>query len=96
MTRETFMKRLLPIALAALAAGCATSQETQLAQADCKVVPLTTASISGARPKHVDPLDQRWAEMQLASSDYRMQQLQRRGAFNNNIEDALRDCDRAR
>jgi hypothetical protein len=89
------MKRFLPIALAALAAGCAATQDTQLAQADCRVVPLATASISGARPRHVDPLDQRWAEMQLAGSDYRLRQLRSRGSFNNMVEDALRDCDRA-
>jgi hypothetical protein len=52
--------------------------------------------ISGARTtRPIDPLDQRLAEMQLASSDYRFDQLHRRGMFNNNVEDALRDCDRA-
>jgi hypothetical protein len=40
----------------------------------------------------VSPLDQRYAEMQLASSDYRMRQLAERGMVNNNIEDALRSC----
>ena len=88
------MKSLLFVAAAAVAAGCATTENTQVAQADCKIAPFTTASIAGGKPRRVDPLDQRWAEMQLASSDYRFRELQRRGAFNNNIEEALRDCDR--
>jgi hypothetical protein len=90
------MKRLLSLAFAALAAGCATTDSTQLAQADCRIVPITPATIAGARPRNVDPLDQRWAEMQLASSDYRYRQLRRHGAFDNTVEEALRDCDRAR
>jgi len=91
------MNRITLLAIAAAtAAGCAAQGDVQVAQADCKVAPITTASIAGARPKNVDPLDQRWAEMQLASSDYRLHQLRQRGAFNNNVEDALRDCDRAR
>ena len=86
------MKRLLLLATFAVA-GCATSGDNvQLAKAECKVAPITTASIAGARPRAVDRLDQRWAEMQLASSDYRFQQLRRHGPANNNIEDALRDC----
>ncbi|HET7728989.1 MAG TPA: hypothetical protein VFK48_03045 [Usitatibacter sp.] len=91
------MKTLLALSALAIAAGCATtSQDVQLAQADCRVMPLTTASIAGARPKRVDPLDQRWAEMKLAGSDYRLNQLQRRGAYDSPVEQALRDCDRAR
>ena len=90
------MKRLLLLATLA-AAGCATpGDNVQVAKAECKIAPITTASIAGVKPRPVDPLDQRWAEMQLASSDYRFQQLQRRGLVNNNIEEALRDCDRAR
>lgn len=90
------MKRILLLAAIAITAGCATTNDNmQLAQADCKVAPVTTASIAGGKPRRVDPLDQRWAEMQLASSDYRFRQLHRYGAFNSNIEEALRDCDRA-
>ena len=89
------MKPILLLAAACAAAGCATTADnTQLAQADCKVVPFTTASIAGGKPRRVDPLDQRWAEMQLASSDYRFNQLHRRGA-DSPAEQALRDCDRA-
>ena len=34
------------------------------------------------------------AEMQLATSQYRMSQLNSHGMFQNNVEDALRDCRR--
>ena len=82
--------------LAVLSAAACAQLQTEpapLAAADCKVAPITTASAAGARPRRVDPLDQRWAEMQLASSDYRMRRLQQPlGAVNNNVEDALRDC----
>ena len=88
--------RIIPILLAATAAGCAHLQsETPVAAADCKVVPLTTASVAGSRPRRVDPLDQRYAEMQLASSDYRMKRLQQPLGAMSNVEDALRDCARA-
>jgi hypothetical protein len=91
------MKALLGITFVALAAGCATTAEnTQLAQAECKVVPMKPGYISGTSPKPArEPLDQTTAELQLASSDYRFRQLSRYGIGNNNIEDALRDCDRA-
>ena len=87
--------RYAALAVALSATACAQLQpdETPVAAADCKVVPITTASAAGARPRRVDPLDQRWAEMQLASSDYRMRRLQQPlGAVNNNVEEALRDC----
>jgi hypothetical protein len=88
------MKTLIAVsALAVLAAGC-TATGDQLAQADCKIVPITTASYAGkARP--VSPIEQRYAEMQLASTDYRMRELARNGGVNNNVEDALRDCNNA-
>ena len=88
--------RITPILLAAAAAGCAHLQnETPVAAVDCKVAPLTTASATGARPRQVDPMDQRYAEMQLASSDYRMKRLQQPLGAMSNVEDALRDCARA-
>jgi hypothetical protein len=86
------MKDLLAVSvLALLGAGCATPGDTQLAKADCKVAPITTASVAG-RAKPVTPIEQRYAEMQLATSDYRRQQYARHGMVNNNVEDALRDC----
>jgi len=89
------MKMLIAAASAAiLAAGCATTEPTNAAQAECKIVPVTTASIAGGAPRNVSPLEQRHAEMQLATSQYRMAQLQSHGMAFNNVEDALRDCRR--
>ena len=86
------MRMLIALPALVLAAGCATQGDTQLAAADCKVYPITTASVAGARTPKVDPIEQRFAEMQLASSDYRFRNL-RQNAYNmNNVEDALRDC----
>jgi hypothetical protein len=89
------MKKLLAVsALAALvAAGCAT-QGDYVAQADCKIAPITTASYAG-KPKPASSIEQRYAEMQLASTDYRRRQLAERGRVNNTVEDALYDCDKA-
>lgn len=88
------MKALLTVCAAALfAAGCATTDNVQMARADCKVAPAQTATVANQyKSKPVDSLRQREAEMQLASTQYRMQQLHRNGVFNNNIEEALRDC----
>ena len=86
----------IPIAIAAvLAAGCASQGDVQVAQAECKVLPVTTMSVTGRRP-NVSPIEQRYAEMQLATSEYRMRQLRERGMDMNNVEDALRDCSTAR
>ena len=79
------------IAVTLLAAGCASQGDVQVAQADCKVLPITTTSVAGRRP-NASPLEQRYAEMQLATPDYRMRQLRERGMEMNNVEDALRDC----
>ncbi len=75
-------------------AGCASSGDTRLAAADCKVYPITTASATGRAPKNVSPIEQRWAEMQLAGTDYRQRQLHERGIIDNTVEQALRDCQR--
>ena len=88
------MKPLLVIsALALVLAGCATQGDTQLAQADCKIYPITTASVTGGKPQ-VDPIRQRAAEAELATSSYRFRQLARNGPAANTIEDILRDCNR--
>lgn len=90
------MKTLFSLsALALLAAGCATNAPTQVAQVECKLGPVvTTSSTYGTKPlKPVSGIEQRYAQMQLASSQYRRQQYAQDGLFNNNIEDALRDCD---
>ncbi len=83
------------IAILALAAtGCATSGGEQLAAADCRVVPITTASAAGRAPRNLSPIEQRYAEMQLANTEYRRRQLQERGLEPNTVEQALRDCAR--
>jgi|SRR4051812_39079083 hypothetical protein len=88
--------RIIPILLVLGAAGCAPlDTDTPVAAADCRIAPVTTASATGGRPRQVDPLDQRYAEMQLATSDYRMKRLQQPLGAMNNVEDALRDCARA-
>jgi hypothetical protein len=88
------MKMLIAAAAAIAAAGCAHQPPTQVAQAECKIAPVTTASIAGRAPRNVSPLEQRHAEMQLATSQYRFAQLQSQGMAFNNVEDALRDCNR--
>ena len=83
-------------AAALLAAGCA-SEPVVVAQKDCKLAPLTTAStVYTGKSKPVDSLRQREAEMDLASTQYRRDNLRRNGLFNNNVEEAMRDCDMAK
>ncbi|MEO5676213.1 MAG: hypothetical protein ABIQ84_01585 [Usitatibacter sp.] len=84
------MKAVIALCTFALLAGCATRGE-QVAAVDCKIYPITTASAAGGTPR-VNSLEQRHAEMQLATSDYRMRNLRQNGYNMNNVEDALRDC----
>lgn len=86
------MSRLALIPILVAAAGCASPGDTRMAAADCKVVPVTTASAAGRAPRNLSPIEQRYAEMQLANSEYRRRQLQERGLIDNNVEQALRDC----
>jgi hypothetical protein len=93
---ETDMKALLVIpTLAALAlAGCASQGDTRVAQADCKVYPITTDSSTGNKPQ-VDSIRQRAAEADLGTSSLRFRGLARNGGpGGNNIEEVLRDCNR--
>lgn len=87
------MKTLIALSAAALVlAACATND--QLAYSDeCKVAPVvTTGERSSAR---VTDLDRRYAEMQLATSDYRLRELQRNPAYpSNNLEQSLNGCAR--
>lgn len=86
------MKSFIALSAAALAlAGCATQPE-QVAALDCKVHPIVTSNVAGTRKPSTDSLDQRYAEMQLATSDYRFRNLRQNGYNMNNVEDALRDC----
>ena len=82
------------LAVALAAAGCAASGDAQVAAADCRVVPITTASATGRAPRTLSPIEQRAAEMDLAGSEYRQRQLRERGIQDNTVEDALRDCNR--
>ena len=88
------MKTLFALsAVALLAAACATEPE-QYAQADCKVAPVTTRSVTGV-DGHLgtyNNLDQRYAQMQLSTSEYRRRLYAERGMSNNNVEDALKNC----
>lgn len=88
------MKMLFALSAAAvLAAACATEPE-QYAQADCKVAPVTTRGVTGV-DGHLgtyNNLDQRYAEMQLSTSEYRRRLYAKQGLSNNNVEDALKNC----
>ncbi len=85
------MKTAVALAALVLAASCA-QQPVQVAQAECKIAPVTTASIAGGKSRPVTSLEQRYAEMQLGTSQYRMAQLNSHGMLHNNVEEALRDC----
>jgi starvation-inducible outer membrane lipoprotein len=94
---------LLASAVAFSLAGCAmTPEQLKVAEAksarpanpNCKVYPMQTATIAGGQPRNVDSLQQRQAQAWLGTSDYRMRQLAQEGATPNNLEDALRDCNR--
>lgn len=89
------MKTLVALTTLVLAAaGCATDGNTQYAKAECKVVPITTASVAGGKTRPASSLEQREAEMALGTSEYRMRLLRERGQFGNNVEEALYNCDR--
>ena len=91
------MKTLAALSVSAAAVvlcACADTGETQYAQNDCKVAPVVTTTDSSLRKdERMTALDKRYAEMQLATSDYRLRQLQRNPAYSqNNIEQSLADC----
>lgn len=88
--------RLALLCAALTLAGCATDDNARYARADvkCKVYPIETATIAGGTPKNIDPLKQKQAQAWLGTSDYRLRTLARDGPGMNNIEDALRDCNR--
>lgn len=89
------MKTLAALSVsAAVLCACADTGNAQYAQNDCKVAPVVTTTDSSLRKdQRTTDLDKRYAEMQLATSDYRMRQLQRNPAYSqNNIEQSLADC----
>jgi hypothetical protein len=79
---------LAPVALVALAGCVTTDDNAQYAQRECKIAPLEPGIVG--RPKPANTLARRQAEMDLATSSYRMRNLQRPGY--NLVEEALRDC----
>jgi hypothetical protein len=89
------MKVLLTLSAASLVlAACATTDNAQYAQADCRIAPITTRSVT-AVDGHLgtyNELDQQYAQMQLATSNYRRQLYEKQGMSNNNVEDALKNC----
>ena len=84
---------LVVSALAAIAlAGCAATGD-QYAKADCKIKPITTTSpTDGKHMQPVSPERERMAQMELAHTQFRAQELMRKGMVNNNVEEALYDC----
>ena len=86
------MKILLATACgsALVLAACA-DQPTYTAQAECKTAPVTAQAAAGGKPR-MNELDQRMAEMQLATSNYRQVQRERNPGYENNIERTLQDC----
>jgi uncharacterized protein len=86
------MKILLATACAsALVLTACADQPTYTAQADCKLAPVTAQAAAGGKPR-MNELDQRMAEMQLATTRYREVQRERNPGYENNIERSLQDC----
>ena len=80
---------------AALLGGCATADPPQqVAAADCKIQPLQTATTTYGKKREVTEIERREAEMQLASSQYRLRQLQSGFGPASPLEDAIRDCNK--
>ena len=87
-------KLLVSIAFATVfLAGCATAPETdKIASADCKIQPLQTATTTYGKKRDISEIEQRDAENQLASTDYRTRQLRTPLGQTGSVEQALRDC----
>jgi hypothetical protein len=86
------MRILIATAAALALSACATTEPVQVAQAECKIHPVTTTSVTDTRKPQTEETRQRMAEMELATSSYRFRNLQQNGYNMNNVEDALRDC----
>lgn len=88
------MKVLLATAcVSALVASACADQPSYADNAECKTAVVTAQSAAGGKPE-MRPLDQRMAEMQLATSGYRQMQRERNPGYENNIERTLQDCGR--
>lgn len=86
------MRTLIALSALLVAAGCASTEPVQYAQAECKVQPITTTSVTGVRKPEADESRQRLAEAELATSSYRFRHLNQNAYGMNNVEDTLRDC----
>lgn len=85
------MRALVILCAAALAGGCATDPNVQVAKRECKTAPIITTGVTGkARP--FSDIERRAAEMDLARSGVRFNNLAKNGPDPNLIEDTLRDC----
>jgi hypothetical protein len=75
-------------------AGCATTEtNTAMDDARCQLGPTTFTSITGVKKEGpVNKLDQSYAYMQFASSNFRYRSLATNGPVNNLSEDVLRGC----
>jgi hypothetical protein len=93
MKSLTTLTALALFALAGCAEQQAKDQPLKVANADCKIMPTATDSVTGNPPKHVSELQQKFAQADLETSRYRMRNLQTNPA-NNPIEDAIRECDK--
>jgi len=93
MNAHATLSAIAIFALAGCAGEEARQEPLQLARADCKVMPATTDSSTGNAPRRATELQQKFAQADLATSGYRMRNLQANPA-NNNVEDVLRDCNR--
>ena len=90
------MKSIAAIACVAAAtlAGCAEmGPNTMMDDARCQLGPTTFTSITGVKKEGpVNKLDQSYAYMQFASSNFRYRSLAVNGPVNNLSEDVLRGC----
>ncbi len=80
--------------IALMLAGCAADPAKVGYDDPCKVAPITVQSATnyGSRIKPASKLEQDYALMQLQSSSYYRNQLERRGYTNNTLVDAARNC----
>ena len=87
------MKLLFALSAASLLVTACATENAQYAEADCKVAPITTRNVAGTHHLGTyNDLDQRYAEMQLSTSEYRRRVYAQQGLSNNNVEDTLKNC----
>ena len=87
------MKNVIALAAAAAALAACASTPDQVAYDDqeCQIVMMAPANATG-RYSHMTEMDQRFAEMQLGTSDVRRRAQESNPGYENNIEKNLRNC----